>query len=114
MDNIRKGDLAVVVAGLWPNVGRIVYVSDYVELVDFSDMQRPCGPGWRVRSVNRVPLERTTGPGMSGIAPLVSLKRLERLPDKLQNELDFRMAMNDLADCMEALEAQEVEVAPSF
>ena len=114
MDDIRKGDLAVVVAGLLPNIGRIVYVSDYVELVDFSPMQYPPGPGWRIRSVNGIPLERTTVPGMAGISPLGTLQRLERLPEKLQNEMDFAIALNDLADCLKALEEQETEVVPSL
>jgi hypothetical protein len=50
MNNIRPGDLAVVVQGLWPNVGRVVFVSAFVPDFDFSAMEHCGRQGWRVRS----------------------------------------------------------------
>ena len=71
-------------------------------------MEAGCGPGWRVRSVSSTRLERTTVPAMAGITPLGSLRRLDRLPDKQHNMLDFEMAKRDLVDYFKA---PEVEVA---
>jgi hypothetical protein len=49
MDNIRARDLAVVVQGLWPNVGRMVYVHEFVPGFDFGVMGLGIRDGWRVR-----------------------------------------------------------------
>ena len=108
MDEVSAGDLAIVVAGLWPNVGRIVYVTEYVQWVDFTAMHAGCGPGWRVRSISSARLERTTVPAMAGITPLGSLRRLDRLPDQQHNMLDFEMAKRDLADYFKAPEVEVV------
>lgn len=98
MSEIRCGDLAIVVAGLWPNVGRIVYVVDVVSDFDFKSMGFFVRTGWRVRSCSDKPLQTVNGPGMAGLTPTASLRPLERLPTRLQADLDAKMALADLAD----------------
>lgn len=61
MDDIWIGDLAVVVRGLWPNVGRIVYVHAYVPEFDFTNMGLGKTAGWRVRNWSAGKLTRTDG-----------------------------------------------------
>ena len=102
--SLRAGDLAVVVKGLWPNVGRIVYVDRYVENHNFTAMGLGHLPGWRVRSWGRFPLETVGGPKFSGYTPHGSLKPLGPLPtdqarqvEREMAEADFREAMADLA-----------------
>lgn len=114
MNNIRPGDLAFVVEGLWPNVGRVVFVSSFQPNFDFSSMGLGTRDGWRVRSWSDGPLETTDGLRMSAITPVGSLRRLERFPAKQQREIvvemaeaDFKEAMVELARCFEMEEAQE-------
>ena len=81
MNNIRPGDLAVVVQGLWPNVGRVVFVCEFVPDFDFSAM----GLGVRRRV---------------GITPVGSLRKLEPLPPVQQRELEREMAVADFKDAL--------------
>lgn len=104
---VRAGDLAVVVKGLWPNVGRIVFVDRYVQLHDFTTMGLGHMPGWRVRSWSLGPLETVAGPRFVGYTPLGSLKPLDPLPPDqarlVQQQMaiaDFREAMQDLAEVL--------------
>ena len=105
--SVRAGDLAVVVKGLWPNVGRIVYVDRYVEMRDFTAMGLGHGPGWRVRSWSQGPLETVGGPRFVGYTPQCSLKPLDPLPPDqarlVQQQMaiaDFKEAMQDLAEVL--------------
>ncbi len=111
--NIKPGDLAIVVKGLWPNVGRIVYVNAYRELFDFSPMGLPPSPGWRVRSISARPLKTTEGRRMAGVTPVHSLRRLDPLPPEQMHRIaqrmavaDFREAMAGLAEVMETIEQE--------
>lgn len=104
---VRAGDLAVVVKGLWPNVGRIVFVDRYVQLHDFTTMGLGHMPGWRVRSWSLGPLETVAGPRFVGYTPLGSLKPLDPLPPDqarlVQQQMaiaDFKEAMQDLAEVL--------------
>lgn len=104
MNNLRPGDLAIVVQGLWPNVGRLVFVSQFVPDFDFSPMGLYIRQGWRVRTWGQGPLETTDGPRMVGITPVDSLRRLDSLPPfqqcalhKEMARLDFDEAICDLA-----------------
>jgi len=103
MDNIRPGDLAIVVRGLWPNVGRLVYVAEFVPDFDFSKMGLKIRQGWRVRSWGHGPLETTDGLLMVGITPKGSLRRLVPLPSVQQAELVREMARADFKDAMSDL-----------
>ncbi len=114
--NVKAGDLAIVVKGLWPNVGRIVYVDRYCELFDFTPMGLPPSPGWRVRSISAQPLETTEGLRMAGITPVRSLRRIDPLPPEQMRWIaqrmavaDFREAMTELSEVMEEIE-QEVTI----
>lgn len=111
MNNIRPGDLAVVVRGLWPNVGRLVFVSEFVPDFDFSLMGLAIRQGWRVRSWGHGPLQTTGGPRMVGFTPFGSLRRLDPLPPIEQREIEKEMALADfndaLADLARCLETQE-------
>ncbi len=117
--NVKAGDLAIVVKGLWPNVGRIVYVDRYRPLFDFSPMGLPPSPGWRVRSISAQPLETIEGLRMVGITPVRSLRRIVPLPPDQMHQIaqrmavaDCREAMDELAEIMETIEqeaAVEVE-----
>jgi len=43
--NVQSGDFAIVVQGLWPNVGRIVFVDTYKDLYDFTALGLPLSGG---------------------------------------------------------------------
>jgi hypothetical protein len=103
MNNIRRGDLAIVVQGLWPNVGRVVYVSEYVPDFDFNDMGLGTRDGWRVRSWSDGTLQTIVGPRMVGITPVGSLRRLDRLPAQQQQQLEKEMAKADFEDALSDL-----------
>lgn len=103
MNNIRPGDLAVVVRGLWPNVGRLVFVSEFVPDFDFSNMGLKIRQGWRVRSWGHGPLETTDGPLMVAITPTGSLRRLDPMPPAQQAELVKEMARADFDDALSDL-----------
>jgi hypothetical protein len=99
MSDVRPGDLAVVVAGLGPNIGRIIYVSYAVQDRDFKPLGFTTRTGWRIRSCSKAPLLLYTGHHANAcLTPTGSLRPLDRLPEKLQAELDAQMALSDLAD----------------
>ena len=103
MSNIRPGDLAVVVRGLWPNVGRVVFVSAFAPDFDFRAMNLGRRDGWRVRSWSSEPLETTVGQLMSAVTPVGSLRRLDRLPAEQQREIEIEMAKADFQEAMSEL-----------
>ena len=103
MNDIKAGDLAFIVKGLWPNVGRVVYVAEFVPDFDFSPMGLSIRQGWRVRSWGHGPLQRTDGLHMVGNTPLGSLRRLEPLPPKQKREIKIAMAMEDFNDALKDL-----------
>jgi len=105
MNKINRGDLAIVVQGLWPNVGRIVYVCEYVTEFDFTAMGLSVGAGWRVRSWSGGLLTRTDGLGLSGITPIGSLRPLDRLPKEQQREIEIEMALAEAAEAIKELAA---------
>ena len=103
MNNIRIGDLAIVVKGLWPNVGRLVFVSEFVPDFDFSVMGLDIRQGWRVRSWSAGSLETTGGLRKVGITPVGSLRKLDPLPAIQQRELERKMACADFNDALSDL-----------
>lgn len=109
--HIQVGDLAIVIKGLWPNVGRVVYVKAYRDLIDFSAIGLLPSAGWLVRSVSATPLTSTEGECMTGITPVASLRRINPLSPELMRQIhqqmaikDFKEAMNDLAQIVEHIE----------
>ena len=115
MTDIRPRDLAIVVQGLWPNVGRLVYVSEFVQHFDFNAMGMGTRDGWRVRSRSNGPLDTTDGPRMVGITPVGSLRRLDRLPPQQQQAMETELAFAEFQDALSDLakyfELQEALVA---
>ena len=112
--SVKPDDLAIVIQGLWPNVGRIVYVDRLEDAFDFSAMGLGVKPGWRVRAWGSAPLETTKGPRMAGFTPVGSLKPLYDLPPEQREairremaKLDLEDAMNDLAKIFEKEHALE-------
>jgi hypothetical protein len=101
--SVRAGDLAVVVKGLWPNVGRIVYVDRFIKSWDFTRMGLDIRPGWSVRTWSQEPLETIAGPRMSGYTPQGSLKALDPLPPALARRIQQQMAVEDFNEAMTAL-----------
>lgn len=105
--NVQAGELAVVVKGLWPNIGRVVYVDRLVPTWDFTPLELGQQPGWRVRAWSHAPLDTTAGPRMVGYTPLGSLRPLGPLTPDMASQIakemalaDFREAVNELADVL--------------
>jgi hypothetical protein len=115
--SVKPNTLAIVIQGMWPNVGRVVYVDRLDPAIDFSAMGLGVKPGWRVRAWGSAPLETTKGPRMVGFTPVGSLKPFDDLPPEQREairremaRLDLQEAMNDLAKIFEEEHATE-EVA---
>lgn len=114
MEEVKPGDLAIVVKGLWPNVGRIVFVTHWLDKYDFTSMGLPPSPGWRVRSISPQPLETIRGPRRAGMTPVRSLRRIDPLaPEQMRRiaqrmaTADFKEAIDDLAKVMQPRIEQE-------
>jgi hypothetical protein len=112
--NVKPDSLAIVVQGMWPNVGRIVYVDRRDPAIDFTAMGLGIRPGWRIRAWGTAPLMTTGGPRMTGFTPVGSLKPLDDLPPQQREQirremaqLDFQEAMDDLANILKQQYAPE-------
>jgi len=103
MSTVQPRDLAIVVQGLWPNVGRLVFTSKFVPGCDFRHLGLSIRQGWRVRRWGHGPLETTDGPGMVAISPVGSLRRLDPLPPIQMRELEREMARADIDDALSDL-----------
>ena len=103
MENIRVGNLAVIVNGFEINFGKIVYVSHFEPQFDFTHMGWGVRDGWRVRIWSPSQLFRTNGWGQSGVTPVGTLRKLDPLPDQMQTELDLVIAQMDLDDALDEL-----------
>ena len=101
--SVKPNDLAIVIQGMWPNVGRIVYVHRLDRAVDFRPMGLGVKPGWRVRAWGATPLETTAGPSMVGFTPVGSLKPLDDLPPEQHEEIRLDMAHQDFQEAMREL-----------
>ena len=101
--------------GLWPNVGRVVYVDRFVDRWDFSALGLGHCSGWRVRSWSAAPLETTDGTRMAGFTPQGSLSHWTRFhrskPRAVARDMalaDFNEAMADLAEILRRQEPQQM------
>lgn len=100
--NVKLGDVAIIIKGRWPNVGRIVYVARETEDRDYSFMGYGIQPSWLVESLGG-DLDTDAGPRKSGFTPDISLQRLDLTPEqakimrKAKADHDFKAALDELA-----------------
>lgn len=100
--NVKLGDVAFIIKGRWPNVGRIVYVARETEDRDYSFMGYGIQPSWIVESLGG-DLDTDGGPSQRGFTPDISLRRLDLTPEQAKAmrtakaEHDFKAALDELA-----------------
>lgn len=117
--NVQAGDVAIIIKGRWPNVGRIVYVAASAGDRDYSRIGCGVLPCWFVESLGGE-LDTDNGPSSGGHIPDIALRRLpgvnpeqaERLR-KAKAQADLDAALADLALVLapfaETLDAPEAE-----
>lgn len=101
--SVKPDDLSIAIHGMWPNVGRVVYVDRLDPAIDFSAMGLGVKPGWRVRAWGSAPLETIKGPRMAGFTPVGSLKPLDDLSPEHRESIRCEMALLDFQDDMNDL-----------
>lgn len=100
--NVKLGDVAIIIKGRWPNVGRIVYVARETENRDYTAMGYGILPSWIVESLGG-DLDTDAGPAQRGFTPDISLRRLELTPEQAKAmrtakaDHDFKAALDELA-----------------
>ncbi len=100
--NAKLGDVAIVIKGRWPNVGRIVYVARETEDRDYTAMGYGILSSWIVESLGG-DLDTDAGPAQRGFTPDISLRRLDLTPEqaeamrKAKADHDFKAALDELA-----------------
>lgn len=100
--NAKIGDVAIIIKGRWPNVGRLVYVAQATKDRDYSSMGYGILPSWIVESLGG-DLDTDAGPAQRGFTPDISLKRLDLTPEQAQAmrkakaDHDFKAALDELA-----------------
>lgn len=73
--NVKPGDVAIVIKGRWPNIGRIVLVERYWGEVDYSHIGYGALPCWLVESTGGK-LATSHGESYTGYTPDLSLRLL--------------------------------------
>ena len=100
--NVKIGDVAIVIKGRWPNVGKIVYVARETADRDYSSMGYGILPSWFVESLGG-DLDTDGGPRKSGFTPDISLRRLDLTPEQAKAmrtakaDGDFKAVLDELA-----------------
>jgi hypothetical protein len=100
--NAKLGDVAIIIKGRWPNVGRIVYVARETEDRDYTAMGYGILSSWIVESLGG-DLDTDAGPAQRGFTPDISLRRLDLTPEqakdmrKTKADYDFKAALDELA-----------------
>lgn len=104
--NVKPGDVAIIIKGRWPNVGRIVQVEREWGEVDYTHMGYSVLPCWLVESLGGN-LECQSGPCQRGFTPDISLRPLPDItPEQAQAirkrhaREQFNAALKDLADIL--------------
>lgn len=117
--NVQQRDVAVVINGRWPNIGRIVVVLRKFDDVDYRHLGYGVEPSWWVRSMGGL-LDTTTGPAMEGHAPDIALRKLYKISSdeieamRLQKAYEeFNAALAELAVLAREYEAREADIGAS-
>jgi hypothetical protein len=100
--NVKLGDVAIIIDGRWPNVGRVVYVAQEVADRDYRFMRYGILPSWRVESLGG-DLATDAGPARREFIPDIALRRLDFTPTQAKAmrsakaDADFDAALAELA-----------------
>lgn len=110
--NCKPGDVAIIIKGRWPNVGRIVLVERAWCDVDYAHLGYGILPCWLVESLGG-DLDTDIGPAPSGYTPDLSLRPLPDItPEqaqairKRQARAQFDKALAELAELLKAVEEE--------
>jgi len=92
--NVKLGDVAIVIKGRWPNVGKIVYVARETPDRDYSNMGYGILHAWFVESLGG-DLDTDAGPRQAGYTPDISLRRLPGItPEQAEQLRDTKRQAN--------------------
>lgn len=111
--NVKPGDVAIILKGRWPNVGRLVYVERDHPDVNYAYLGYGVLKSWVVSSLGSQ-LDTTGGPSDRGHTPDLSLKRLDLTPEQARAmylakaQHDFDEAVKELAAFMAQRESEQV------
>lgn len=105
--NVKPGDVAIIIKGRWPNVGRIVQVEREWGEVDYTHMGYGVQHCWLVESLGGS-LECESGACQRGFTPDISLRPLPDITPEQVQEIrkrhvreQFNQALRDLAVILE-------------
>lgn len=108
--NVKPGDVAVIIKGRWPNVGRIVQVERAWGDVEYSHIGYGLLPCWLVESLGG-DLDTDVGPRQSGYTPDLSLCPLPDISPvqaqairKHRAQEQFEQAMAELGRVLREIE----------
>lgn len=105
--NVKSGDVAIILKGRWPNVGRLVYVEHRHPDVNYSYLGYGILKSWVVSSLGSQ-LDTTGGPSDRGHTPDLSLKRLDLTPEQAR-AMYLAKAQHDFDDAARELVALMVQ-----
>jgi len=100
--NVKLGDVAIIINGRWPNIGRLVYVARATADRDYSHMGYGILPSWSVESLGG-DLDTDGGPVRRGLIPDIALRRLDLTPEQAKAlyaakaDVDFKAALAEFA-----------------
>jgi hypothetical protein len=100
--NVKLGDVAIIINGRWPNVGRIVYVAQETADRDYRFMGYGILPSWSVESLGG-DLDTDGGPARRGLIPDLALRKLDLTAKQAKAmraakaDHDFKVALAELA-----------------
>lgn len=108
--NVKPGDVAIIIKGRWPNVGRIVQVDRAWGDVDYSHVGYGVLPCWLVESLGG-DLDTNRGPAPTGYTPDLSLRPLPDITLDQAMEIrkrrareQFQQALAELGEVARSIE----------
>jgi hypothetical protein len=102
--NVQQRDVAAVINGRWPNIGRIVVVLRSVKDVDYRHIGYGIEPSWWVRSMGGL-LDSTTGPAMEGHIPDIALRKLYKISSDEIETIRLEKAHEEFQEALAELAA---------